>query len=342
MKNLKKKVVAIAATTAIAMTSLTGCGSLDNSDVVATVGDSKITAGVANFYARFQQATVETVYGQLLGEDMWIQEVAEGTTYEDSVKEAVMDSLQQLYVLEDHMKDYDITITEEDKKAISEAAKKFDETNELKTKKLISADSEVVEEVLRLLTIQNKMAEAMTKDVDTEVSDDEAAQKSMQYVSFPYTTTLEDGTSVESTDSEKSAIKQVAATFLEGAKTAADFEAFTKEQGLEAQTASFDKETASLPTELITAADALAEGALTEVIETESGLYVAKLTSLLDREATDAKKEKIVDERKNEKFTEIYEKWIKDTKVKVDKEIWGKISFQDLGVKMKQEKTEEE
>ena len=49
---MKKKVLTLALTGMLAVTSLTGCGSLKEDDVVATVGDQKITAGVANFYAR--------------------------------------------------------------------------------------------------------------------------------------------------------------------------------------------------------------------------------------------------------------------------------------------------
>ena len=46
---------------------------------------------------------------------------------------------------------------------------------------------------------------------------------------------------------------------------------------------------------MIAAADALTnEGDVTDIIETENGIYIAKLTSLLDREATDSKKESIV------------------------------------------------
>ena len=40
--------------------SLTGCGTINTDETVATVGDEKITLGVANFYARLQQAQYET------------------------------------------------------------------------------------------------------------------------------------------------------------------------------------------------------------------------------------------------------------------------------------------
>ena len=52
---------------ALALTSLTGCTSFDNDDAVATVGKEEIPAGVANFYARMQQAQYETYYAPMMG-----------------------------------------------------------------------------------------------------------------------------------------------------------------------------------------------------------------------------------------------------------------------------------
>ena len=330
MRNLKKKVVVFATAASLAVVSMTGCASFENADTVATVGGDKIPAGVANFYARYQQGMIETNLGSMLGDNMWTQEVSEGKTYEDNVKDSVMDALQQMYILEDHMAEYEVVLTDEEKSAIQEAAKKFDEGNELEAKELVSGETEYVERVLTLLTIQKKMTDAVTKDVSTEVSDEEAAQKSMQYVSFPYTTT----------DEEKAALKETAAAFLEGAKAAEDFAAYATEQGKEAQTATFDSESTSPAAELIAAADSLGVGGFTDVIETENGLYVAKVTSLLDRDATDAKKETIVNSRKSEKFNEVYDGWKKDTKIKVNKDVWAKVDFQDVGVTVKQNEEE--
>ena len=129
-------------------------------------------------------------------------------------------------------------------------------------------------------------------------------------------------------------------SFLEGAKAAEDFAAYATEQGKEAQTATFDSESTSPAAELIAAADSLGVGGFTDVIETENGLYVAKVTSLLDRDATDAKKETIVNSRKSEKFNEVYDGWKKDTKIKVNKDVWAKVDFQDVGVTVKQNEEE--
>ena len=56
--------------------SLNGCGSKFNGqDTVVEVGDEKVTADVANFFARYQQAQFETTYSSYLGDNFWGKEV---------------------------------------------------------------------------------------------------------------------------------------------------------------------------------------------------------------------------------------------------------------------------
>lgn len=335
MKGFGKKAVVLVTTAAMASAFVTGCGKFDAAEVVATVGDSEITADVANFYARYQQAQYETYYASYLGEDMWEQEETDGKTYEDTVKAGILESLEELYILEDHMKDYEVELSEEEQKAIKKAAETFFEDNGLEEKKAVSGEVETVERYLTLLTIQNKMSEKMVADVDREVSDDEAAQKSMDYVTFSFNTTNEAGESVALTEDEKKELKKSAQEFADGAGEAKDFKAYAEEKGFEASTVTFDAEKTSPNADLIAAADALKEGAVTDLIETDNGYYVGKVTSLLDREATDAKKETIINERESELYQKTVKEWKENTKIKEHKNVWDKISFVKQGVTIK-------
>ena len=73
-REMKRKAMIFAITGILAVSVLTGCGSIKDTDVVATVGDTEITADVANFYARYTQAQYETYYAAYLGDNMWEQE----------------------------------------------------------------------------------------------------------------------------------------------------------------------------------------------------------------------------------------------------------------------------
>ena len=67
MVRLAKRLAVLAVAGTLTVTSLTGCGTINTDETVATVGDEKITLGVSNFYACFQQAQYDTYYDIMMG-----------------------------------------------------------------------------------------------------------------------------------------------------------------------------------------------------------------------------------------------------------------------------------
>ena len=336
MKGLGKKVVALAAVATMAMTALTGCAesSFDSKEIIATVDDTKITAGVANFYLRYQQCEVEAIYKQMVGENLWITTVDEttGDTYADLVKKDAMESLVEMYIAKAHMDEYDVTISKEEKEAISKSAEAFVKANDKEALAKVSGEKKIVEELLELNTIYSKVKAAVTKEADREVSDEEAALKKMTYVKFATSTTSDDGTTTELSDGKIKELKKEAQDVLENAKAAGDLLTYaetTEHQGTEL---SFNAESTAIATEAIKAADALGEGEFAELIEAEDGFYVIQVTSLLDREATDANKKDILQKEKDDFYTKVYEAWKEEVKVDIKDKVLDKIDFQALEI----------
>ncbi len=337
MVRFGKKAAVLAAAGALAAMTVTGCsGPIDTDAVVATVGDEEIPLGVANFYARMLQGEYETNYAGMMGttaEEMWAQDAGDGKTYEESMKDTIMENLENLYIISQHAADYEVTLSEDEQKAIKDAAAQFSEDNTDEAKETVSGYQKYIEKFLELSTIQNKMYSKMREGVDEEVSDEEAAQKSMQYVFFSYTTTDDSGNSTELTDEEKEALKTSAQDLSDRVKNGEDIETVASELGAEVQTATFDSESTTPNEDLVAAADALAaEGDVTDVIETDSGLYVGRLTSLFDREATDQEKENIVEQRRQEQYDSLLEEWRDAAGIEVNQKVWNKVDFDDLGV----------
>ena len=310
MMRLGKRAAVVTAAGVLAAASVTGCsGSIDTDAVVATVGDEDITLGVANFYARLTQGEYETYYASMMGmtaEDMWAQEYDEDNTFEEQTKDSIMESLEDMYVLSQHASDYDIALTEDEENAISDAADQFDADNTDEAKEAVSGYKKDIEKVLELITIQNKMDGAMKEG---------------------------SGNSTELTDDEKAALKTTAQGLVDRVRAGEDFAAVAEELGVEAQTATFDSESTSPNEDLIAAADALAnEGDVTELVETDNGIYVGELTSLLDREATDAEKETIVEQRRQDQYDSLLKDWKDAVKIEVNDRVWKKVDFIDQGV----------
>ncbi len=344
MKGLTKKVIALIIAVVMAMASLVGCSSasIDNNEVVATVGDTEISLGVANFYIRYQQSAIESYYMSYYGDSMWTLEVDEDLTYEESIRESSLEAIAHLCILEDHMDEYNVSFTDEELAKIEETADAFIAANEEDVKKVISADKEIVTEVLKLLAIGDKMETAMTADVDTVVSDEEAAQKKLQYVTFSKTTTDESGASVDLTEDELAALKAEAEDFLTNAKANGSLAAYAEEHEKTPSSLTFDEETTTLGEDIMKVANELGEGEFAEVLETDTAYYVLQLTSLFDEDATATEKENIIEERKSERYYEIYDAWEEATEIEFKDNVLAKIDLQNVGVTLKAEETTEE
>ena len=168
---------------------LTGCSG-NSGKAIITLDGQKTEYAVANIMLRYSQAQMQAFYGAYLGDNLWSQ-------YGDSTKSTMMDTLKQMLILEQHQDEYNVSLTDDDKKKIDEAAQQFMDDNDQATLKSMGATKERVARVLELYTIRNKMSNAIVADVDTNVTDDEAAQKTINYVVFSTAdTTDSDGNKV--------------------------------------------------------------------------------------------------------------------------------------------------
>ena len=126
MKVYRKSLVAAALVVCMAL-GMTGCGSepLDGKQIAATVGETEMTLGEANFLLRYQQVQTESYYESMLGEGIYEMDLyGTGATYAEDFKASIMDQMQEYYIMEAKAADYGVALTEEDTAAIAEAAAK--------------------------------------------------------------------------------------------------------------------------------------------------------------------------------------------------------------------------
>lgn len=452
MKKGLKKAAVIGLSASLALTSLAGCSKKEKFDTEAaaiTVNGDTVSAGVVNFAVRYSQAGYESLYMSLGLTDPFSQDLyGDGSTLGEDLKSQLATQLSEAVLAEQKMSDYDVSLSDEEKEKIQTAAAAFVEANDEEVLENIGVTQESVERYIELTVIQSKVETGMSADVDTEVSDEEAAQRKIQYVLFTPGSeteestedTTEEGTEeteagteaeteekangeeetsaetgeeadgegetsvetedetavltenettktqaaketesetqaeteavseteevaeaaeadaaeadtetaseadteeteaaeteteteTETEDPETAAAKEKARVHAEELiallKDGADFEEAAEEVGKTANTTTFGSDYSI--TELVEATDGLADDTLVETpIETDSGYYVVKLISQLDREATDNEKETIVNQRKQERISELYEEWEEAGEVSVDEEVMATITF---------------
>ena len=414
MSRYGKRILAAGVCATMTMGLLTGCSS-STGKTVAKMGDAEITLGEAEFMLRYNQAKTQGYLGALFGEgsNVFQQDLTgSGQAYGVTMKESVMNDLKDMILMEQHMSDYNVELTDEEKAAIEETAKEFLAENSKDVLKALAATEETVTRVLTLYTIQSKMQTAIEADVDTEVSDDEAAQKSIQYVYFTIpeteseaeeTTEAESGSEEDTTEAATEAAEEsgetvaetesetVSETETEAAgetETAAEetseavsendteeaTEAETEESAEKKETRetaqsvidavlggetledavkavdenksvtdySYGADEETLNENLKNVADTLSDGEIAaEPVEGENGFYVVQMVSTFDREATDQKKEEIINDRKQELLNSVLEGWATDS-FDIDEKVWDTVTFDDvITLKSTEAETEE-
>lgn len=342
MKKATKKLACAALAGAMSAAVLTGCGEkqIDGTKALITSGDDVITMGTGNMFLRMNQATMASYYSMMGGSaaGIWEQDAGDGKTYGETTKENILEQLENMLLLKQHAGEYEISISQEEQKKIEEAAKSFIEANTEETIQKLSVSQADVESLLSLYTYQNKMYEPMTAEVDTKVEDSEAAQSRVTYCRISLSDKQnEDGTTTPLTDEEKQEKKTQAQEILDKLQAledpaGADMDAIAKEvdESLSSVENTFDEEDTLLDEKMKEAAKTLQDGQVYgEVVEGENAYYVVRMDSVLDREATDQEKENIVNERKQEAYNDLLEKWAEESDFKVDKKEWKKAQLKD-------------
>lgn len=305
---------------------VTGCAGkvLDGSQTVAAVGEKTMTLGEANFLLRYQQSQVETYYESMLGDGVFGMDIyGDGTTLGDNMKNDVMTQLQEYYILEDKAAEYGVELTEEDTAAITAAATAFLEENDTNAKEQMTADQATVERVLTLMTIGTRTANAICAAADVTVSDEDAAQRGFSYIS------ISKGSDDEAlTDDEIQANKDLLAAAAASAVSGNTLDAAAVEQGLSASSGSYGKDyTGSYEDALIAALDTLSEGEVSDVIETDTNLYLAQLTAELDEEATASRKQTLIANAQSEYYESVMTEWKEAYPLTIEDAVWDDVVF---------------
>ncbi len=337
------------AAVALAGTMLfSGCSRINTSATLITVknGDQteNITLGYGNFVARYNQALYDVYYGSYMGDDMWTQDLTgSGSTMEDDTKGSVIDELENWYVETLHADEYNVSISEDDKKAIDEAAKSFLESNSGAAIEQIGATEEYVKKLLTDRTYAMRMEAAIREEGEgkVEVSDDEAKQATFSYLKFDKAdaaATTADAVvdAVNDIESGEEPVNQSEESLANAKKAAAakDFATAQSVSDQEASTYSYSvnskpEDDTVMGEDVIKAAQSLSEGQMSDVIETDDAYYVIRLDKKYDKTASEAKKQELINDKVTDYYEDILEGWKAKITFTVDEENWKKVKFED-------------
>lgn len=331
MRNRNRRMAAALLTVLLLL--LSGCmDSLKGSKVVLTTGfeenevfrieDMSCTLPEAMVYLINTKNRYESVYGR----EIWNVSL-DGVTLEENIKETVLAQLAQQKTMNLLARQNGVALSEEEEARVMQAAETYFQSLSEEEKSALQITVKDVEELYREYALARKVYQYIIKDINPEISDDEARTITVQYIYFR--TCILDGTGkkIEYSEEEKQEILRKAEEVRFQLKNEeADFEELIlKYSDSEEGTCSFGKGEKDQAFE--DAAFNLETDEISDIVETPDGYYLIKCISTFNRTETDANKVKIVEKRREEVFGQEYKDFVAALTRNLNEDLWQSVSL---------------
>lgn len=318
-----KKGAILAAVLLLVLSFLGGCGKINrDTKIVLTLGftkDEVFRIETASCYKKevmVYLTNLQNRYEQIYGTGIWQLE-QDGVTIEESVKESVLAELVQIKTMNLMAEKYGLSLEEEERDAVNEAAKAYFDSLSRAEKSALDVTLDTIRQLYGEYALANKVYEYMIQDVNPEISDDEARTVVVQQILIKFG---DDDGAQESYAYEraKEALGQI--------ERGDDFDVVAALYN-EAQESTVSVRKGERDKAFEEAVFGLAKEEVSDIVETGEGYYILKCVSTLNREETDLNKVKIVEERKREMFGREYDSFVETLTRHMNETVWQEITL---------------
>lgn len=310
---------------------LTACGE-GNTTVVLTTGFKKdeifkiesatCTLPEIMIYLTNTQNQYENVYGR----EIW-STMLEDVTLEENVKQTVLARMAQVKSMNLLAQSKGIALDEYELALADQAANEYFQSLNETEKTLMGIEHADVRILYEEYALAQKVYEQIIRDINPEISDDEARTITVQHILIKTYTLDAMGEKVEYTDHAKETAYQTAQEVHALAiSNEHDFETLAKKYSDdEMLTYSFGK--GEMDENFEEAAFNLGNGEISEIVESRNGYHIIRCMNTFDREETDNNKLKIVEKRRQEAFSLEYDAFVKGLTRTLNEELWKTVTF---------------
>ncbi|MCM1175692.1 MAG: peptidylprolyl isomerase [Blautia sp.] len=333
MVKRRKRAAALFLAVSVLLSVLTGCGSggADGVKVVLTTGFGRdevfrietisCTLPEMMVYLTNIQNQYESVYGS----EIWNINLGD-MTLEQNVKDMALAQIAQIKTMNLMAEQYEVKLTEEEKEQAEAIAKAYYASLNETEIEAMGITRNIVERLYEEYALARKVYQYIIKDINPEISDDEARTIKVQQILLKTYATDGMGRKIEYTEKAKEDTYQTACEVWEKAAAGEDFDELVRRYNEgEKSTDSFGKGETDPAFEK--AAFNLGTGEISDIVETEEGYHIIKCISTFDREETDSNKVKIVEQRKEEVFGQEYDAFVETLTRKLNEELWESVGF---------------
>lgn len=291
-------------------------------DAVVTVDGAGVSYREAMLYLQSTKQEYESAYG---GEIWQYQLNKDGTTLGEWVKNQTLEQIIYIKIVCAQAKKLGIELDSEEKKMVTERTESYMAKAEYSSLALYGIGRKDVERVYTDNALAQKIYDSVTLNVDTDISNQEAAQKHLQSLMLKNYHEDELGNRTALTVLELIAALDRFDSLYENARTTKDFYSLAYASTENPEYLDIRVGENDLPEEL-SAAYELKTGEVMQIRATD-GYYIFYCVSEYDEDATIAKKEELIALRQEEAFKELYEEWRAGAEIEMNEVLWKAIGF---------------
>lgn len=318
----------------VLLCTVTACGGKDEMEsegnmkelaegVLMVVGNESVTYEEAFAYVYM----LKQQYEPAMGGDIWDFQMGDGVDFESYAKDQIVDLIMQVKIICQQGEKLDIHLTEDEIWEAKNMAVRFMETVSEEDAAEYRLSEELMAGVYEDHILAEKVYEIVTNEVDTNISDAEAKQVTVQYLMVMTKGVDVNGNKVDMNEEEqKQAKKEAKALYKKAKELTTNFYAFA-ETNTDASEVEITFGENNMPEDFGEAAMALKTDQMSKLITGNNGYYIIYCVNDYDEDATMAKKEAIIAERKDELFRQKYLEWSERIKMVISTAVWDAIEF---------------
>lgn len=247
-----------------------------------------------------------------------------GINVKQNISEEVLSRITRVKIMNLMAGNYHVDLDDSDLEIINKAANEYYSKLSVDEKYLFNISSaEDVASLYREYRLAEKVYEYIVKDINPEISDDEA--RTMVVKEIFISTDLSD----EDSDSAMNTAQKILGKLEEGE----DFDSLAAIYSDKEQVnCSYTKMT--IDQDILEEAFELSKGEISEPLVSKNGIYILLCVDPFNRDETDTTKETIIRDRKLKAFETAYEKYASDSKsyrrYYFNEEVWKEVMELDL------------
>lgn len=267
---------------------------------------------------------MQNMYENAYGEQIWQMTTADGEPLEDGLKETVLARISRVKVMNLLAAKKKVSLSREDEKLAKAAAKQYYSGLGEEERKLFGLTEKDFENMYREYALANRVYGFLVKDINPEISDDEARTITVSHIHVKTYSVDSSGNRVEFDDAQRKEarekIDEAAARLEDGEK----FDVISVEYNEDDKQMFLFRRGETDPA-YEEAAFNLASEQISEVVETPDGFYIIRCDNMFDRDETDQNKLTILNQKRNEAFEKEYNAFLGERTGNLNESAWNEI-----------------